>query len=410
MPPIWEIVKIYVQTIGTFLGNPIFWLVLVLIGIQYRRSEKMERAFLGHTRQPLLGRVVFALVFGLIGGLVGTMLLMGVGIAISMQWTRYVLLLSLVLALVNMRFICFAYSGGLISLVSLIFGWPKLDIASLLALVAVLHFVESVLMFISGHFNAFPVVVRQPSGRLVGGYNLQMFWPLPLLALVFVPEVAAAGGGMPMPSWWPLFRPVGTLGMVDITLHMVPLLAGLGYGDLAVTMSPKKKARQSASHLIIYSVALLVLAWLGSRVPSLLLLGVLFAPLGHELLIVLANQREQVGSPLYVNDGPGIKIMEVLPGGLAEQAGLRQFDILLTANGYPLASFAQLQEIMRAAPQLVLAVRRGQQTSNVVLVLPLDDSPSQLGVLMVPDQDAGSYVETRLKSPLQPLLKWWQRG
>lgn len=412
MPPIWEIVQAYWQALGDeFLISPVFWLVVALIGLQYRRSEKMERAFLGQARQPLLGRVLLALVFGLVGGLIGSLLLVGIGITISVQLTRYVLLVSLVLALVDMRFICFAYSGGLLSLVGLLFGWSKADIASLLALVAVLHCVESILMLLSGHLSAFPVTVRQPSGRLVGGYNLQMFWPLPLLALVFMPGLAGinGSGGIAMPDWWPLFRPEGAQSVADLTLVMMPLLAGLGYGDLAVTMPPKQKARHSAVRLFAYSGILLGLSWLGGKVPAFLPLAALFAPFGHEMLIVVANHREQEGTPLFAHSGPGIKIMETLPGGLAEQAGLRPLDVILMANGEPLQSITQLRAMLQSQPQVALTVQRGRRISTVALVLPLDGSPQQLGALMVPDQEAGSYVETRFKSPLQPLLQWWQR-
>ncbi len=411
MPPFIEMVRAYFQAIGGFLGNPVFWVFLALIGWQYRKSEQMERAFLGRPRQPLLRRVLLALVFGMIGGLIGSLLLMGIGISISIQSTRYVLLVSLVLALINMRFICFAYSGGLLSLLSLVFGWPQLDVASLLALVAVLHCVESILMLLSGHINAFPVTVRQPSGRMVGGYNMQMFWPLPLLALIFVPELSgvANGQGIPMPDWWPLIRPAGTQGWSDLTLYMVPILAGLGYGDLAVTMPPKEKVRQSAFRLLAYSGLLLYLAWLGSRVPAVLPLAAIFAPFGHEMLIVIANHRQQEGKPLFAHEGPGLKIMEVLPGSLAEQAGLRVFDVILTANGELLHCPEQLYLLAQTQPQLVLTVRRGAHTSTVSLVLPLMGGAEQLGILLVPGQEAGSYVETRLKSPLQTLLDWWQR-
>jgi len=311
-----------------------------------------------------------------------------------------------------MRFICFAYSGGLLSLISLIFGWPELDVASLLGLIAVLHCVESILMLMSGHINSFPVAVRQPSGRLVGGYSLQMFWPLPLLALVFIPHIAGgtASGGIAMPSWWPLIRPAGTDNLSQLTLYMTPLLAGLGYGDLAVTMPPKQKARDSAIRLLGYSLVLLGLAWLGSKVPALLPLGVLFAPLGHEMLIVIANQREQEGKPLFAHDGPGLMIMEVLDGSLAERAGLRPHDIILTVNGQEVETIAQLGTILQSEPQVVMTIMRGHYTSTVVLVLPIDGGPQQLGALMVPSQDTGAYVEARLKSPLQPLLRWWQRG
>lgn len=410
MPPIWEIVQLYLHEIGKFLTSPIFWLVVALIGWQYHKSGRMERAFLGRSRQPLLGRVLLALVFGLVGGLIGSLLLMGIGITISLQYTRYVLLVSVALALFNMRYICFAYSGGLLSLVSLVFGWPQLDIASLLALVAVLHCVESVLMLLSGHLNAFPVTVRQPSGRLVGGYSMQMFWPLPLLALVFMPELSGVGGGIAMPDWWPLIRPLGTQDLVDLTLTMLPILAGLGYGDLAVTMPPKAKARHSAVRLLAYSAMLLLLSWLGSKMPVFLPIAALFAPIGHEMLIVVANHRQQLGTPLFAHSGPGVKIMEVLTGSVADQVGLQPLDILLTANGELLTSIAQFNSILDSQPQVVLTLQRGQYKSTVVLNLPLAGGSQQLGALLVPDQEPGSYVETRFKSPLQPLLKWWQWG
>lgn len=410
MPPVWEISKTYVVNLRDFLGNPLFWLVLALIAFQYRKSEKLERAFFGQARQPLLGRVLISTFFGIIGGLIGSLLLMGIGVSISFKWTRYVLLLSLVLAFIDMRFICFAYSGGLLSIISLVFGWPPLDVASLLALVAVLHAVESILMLLSGHVNSFPVTVRQPSGRLIGGYSLQMFWPLPLLALVFVPELAqeTMGGGIAMPHWWPLIRPAGAENLADLTLYMVPILAGLGYGELAITMTPKQKARRSAVGLLGYSAVLLGLAWLGSRYPVFLPLGAIFAPLGHELLIVVANQREQAGEPLFAHDGPGLMVMEVLPGGLAQKAGLRPGDIITTANGEPVDTIAQLRAIVQAEPQVVLAVSRRGFLSHVALALPIDEGQQQLGILMVPDSTSSAYVETRFNSPLQKLLqKWW---
>jgi hypothetical protein len=197
--------------------------------------------------------------------------------------------------------------------------------------------------------------------------------------------------------------------LADLTLYMVPLLAGLGYGDLAVTMPPREKARHSAVRLLAYSAVLLALSWLGSKVPAFLPIAALFAPVGHEMLIVTANNRQQLGTPLFAHSGPGVKIMEVLPGSIAQQVGLEPLDVLLTANGELLTSIAHFYAILDSQPQVVLALQRGQYKSTVVLNLPLDGDHQQLGALLVPDQKAGSYVETRFKSPLQFLLKWWQQ-
>ncbi|MGI6345000.1 MAG: PDZ domain-containing protein [Bacillota bacterium] len=407
MPPLLEISKAYFSTLQHFPANPFFWVVLGLVAWQFYRLARLEQTFYGRQRQPLFYRVLLSLFFGLLGGWFGSLIVVGVGITISFAWVRYVLAVSVALAIINMRFICFSYSGGLLALLHLLTGWPELDVASLLGLVAVLHIVESVLMLISGHLMATPVAMRQPSGRIVGAYNLQMFWPLPLLALIFIPgSMGGVRGGIGMPMWWPLIRPVDAPLGTDLTLWMVPLLAGLGYGDLAVTVPPRQKVRQSAWQLLAYSLLLLLLAWLGSRQPALLWLGAIFAPLGHEALIQLNNRREQRGEPRFGHLGPGVQVMEVLRDGVAERAGLQAGDIILRANGQPVETIAEIRAVLRSALQIYLTVVRAGREHNILLNLPPTDQPGQLGILLTPDATASAFLEVRESQRLKQL---WQR-
>lgn len=411
MPQLVEIGKSYFLTMANFLFHPIFWLVMVLIIIQYRRVAKLEASFFGQARTPLIYQVATSLLFGTIGGFVGSLLLSGVGVALSPTWTVYVLVLSFGLAIfVDPRLMCFAYSGGALSLSSLLFGWPRIDVPSLLGLVALLHMVESILMLISGHLGASPVCVQHKSGKLIGAYSLQKFWPVPLLALVFMPELASGGaGGIPMPEWWPLIKPAGTANLQDLTLWLYPVVAGLGYGELAITMHPRKKVRLSALNLLFYSLVLLALTLLGTRQQLFLWLGAVFAPLGHEFLVFVSNLREQEGEPLFINDGPGVMIMETLPGKNAERAGLQARDIILAVNGQDVNSIAELRDAISVAEYDVSLLLKRENREMIVHLPKAGKGESQLGAMLVPDDGTDSWLENKFSSPLERLLGVWRR-
>ena len=103
------------------------------------------------------------------------------------------------------RFLCFAYAGGLIALSSAVLGWPVVNVPHLLSLVAVLHVVESILIVLSGRYGDMPAFLRRNDGRVVGAFQLQNVWPLPLVLLmaVAVPEGDMRGFALGS-SWWPV--------------------------------------------------------------------------------------------------------------------------------------------------------------------------------------------------------------
>ena len=46
-----------------------------------------------------------------------------------------------------------------------------------------------------------------------------------------------------MPDWWPLVKPAGD--MDNLMFLLLPVLAALGYSDVAITNSPQEKSRHS---------------------------------------------------------------------------------------------------------------------------------------------------------------------
>ena len=100
------------------------------------------------------------------------------------------------------------------------------------------------LVYLSGHLQAVPIYIKWRDGRIVGAFNMQNFWPLPLIALYV--EGAALAGTEPlimMPAWWPLLPSAFGKGF---TLYMLAaVLAALGYSDLAVTHSVRQKTKSA---------------------------------------------------------------------------------------------------------------------------------------------------------------------
>ena len=219
------------------LIEPFFWLVAVLVWTQYRRMLKTKEAISGYKDSAL--RISFiALIYGIIGGILGSFLMVIFGVTIDGMGVAWLWVIALMLMLISPRLLCFSYAGGILALISLLTGAPQVNIPGLMGLVAILHLVESILILLSGHQDPLPVYIRNQAGRVVGAFNLQKFWPIPLAVMMIVMGTAQQLPGelMQMPEWWPLIRPWGITSDQNVMYQILPVVAALGYGELAVTM------------------------------------------------------------------------------------------------------------------------------------------------------------------------------
>lgn len=271
------------------------------------------------------------------------------------------------------------------ALAQIIFGFPQLNVPQVLALVAVLHMVESVLIFFSGHLGAVPAFFRDRSGRIVGGFTLQKFWPIPITALAIMVIADMPPGSVDMPEWWPLIRS-GVANPENTMYMLIPVMAALGYGDMAIARNPRQKSWISAGYLALYSVILLGLAVLSDRSLPLAVLAALFAPLGHELVIYIGRNLEMRDPPVYVTSRDGLAVLDVIPDSLAWRAGIRSGDLVMAINGMPVHKRVDLESVNQGDNQS-LAVdflsRRKDQYRSEVLSYSKQGSP--LGILPVPE-------------------------
>lgn len=406
----WAISSLFIRT---FLSTPlhfIFWLALFIIYTQYRRMIDVEKKMFGAPRTDLKKRLLYSLAYGAVGGFCASILLFLLGVSLTNIGVYFILPLALLLMMLKTRLLCFAYAGGIIALLAstlqlspqatsflegtFLNGLVTLHVPGLLSLVAVLHFSESILIRLSGHRHRSPVYVKTAAGRVVGGFNLQTFWPLPLvgLGLASALQIPITGDTLPMPEWWPL---LGTdwaaLAGEEVVFLMLPLVAWLGYGDISVTSTPLEKVRRSSVILGGYSIVLMALALLSAYLPWLVFPAALFSPLGHELVIRLGNRREFSGEFLYAPVERGLRVLDTLPGTGAHEI-LEPGDVVLSVSGEAVNSPPELWEALyRYHPYIYLEV---EKPGGKVVKKRLSLSSRELartGILLVP-QNPSSYV------------------
>ncbi|MQL53497.1 PDZ domain-containing protein [Desulfofundulus thermobenzoicus] len=384
--------------------DPLFWVVVLLVALQYRRMARVKHNFFGIPAGGVWQDTLAAAGYGLLGGLLGSVLMVFIGLTLSGSGLIYLWPVAILLMLINARFLCFAYAGGLLALTKLLFGFPELNIAQVLALVAVLHMVESMLILTSGHLGAVPAYFKTPGGRVVGGFTLQRFWPIPIVALAVVGP-AAVQQGVSMPDWWPLLKPEVSGNPADLVYTLIPVVAGLGYGDLAVSRRPGEKSRLSALFLGVYSLTLLLLAVLAQYHRPFALLAALFSPLGHEMVIYIGKRVEFQRSPLFVPPVRGVGVLDVVPDTPAWRAGIRSGDVVLSLNRWPVNSRAELQMLLPAAgmPVEVEFLHGPQQVFHRTVAFP-GPAGRPFGLLAVP---SGNEEEVMDLSTAGPLGRWW---
>lgn len=370
-----EIGQLIIESFPLFLRQGellvIVTVVLLLVHMQYRRISGIEQRIFGVPLSDPLRNTMVALGFGLLGGLLGTLLFVFLGISLVDVGVGYLWVLAIALMTIHPRFLCFAYAGGLLSISHLLLGWPSLNVSAIMGLVAILHLVEALLILVHGSTGATPVYVRRPDGRVVGGYTLQKFWPMPFIALIafLIGQESLGDMTLAMPDWWPLIKPhAAPEPNTSYVYVLFPVIAALGYGDIAITREPRAKARRTAALLFGYSVVLMALALAGSvgvgsvgRAGAAAGVGVaafggipaaawqwlaaLFSPLGHELVIYLGRRSEERGDPMY-DSAKGAVVLGVAPDTPAAHMGLRAGDIIRAINGYRVYDRADIQDVL----------------------------------------------------------------
>ena len=216
-----------------------------------------------------------------------------------------------------------------------------MDIPGIIALVGILHFMESLLILLEGADDSIPIIIKK-EGKFASAYMMQKYWPLPFALLVMEVMTAVPQGSIEMPDWWPLMKniidnPGGVLVYSIYPITAVPIRRYCGIHHSGA------KSRRTALSLMAYSLFLLVTAIFAPNRIWLQGLGVILMPLLHEILIVQGQKRERYSKPLYVYPDKGVRVLDLKPEGLGEKLGLRRGDVILKINGTEIENYLHMK-------------------------------------------------------------------
>lgn len=369
--------------------------------LYYRRQVVLERKLI-HVKLHSWGQETWRTVWsGLLLGLVVSMAAILLGISLSGTAVACIWVASLLLSLLRVRYLCFAYAIGLLGVIQFVLSFfpnalhsgtignitttiREMDIPALLVLAALLHMAEALLARWQGAKLATPLFLKGKRGMVVGGYQLQAFWPLPLFLLV-----PSGAGAMDLP-WQPLFG--GGLGIIS-----VPVI--IGFSEMTQGMLPGRKGARTAGRLLIYSIVLLGLGLLAAWWSPLTVVAALAAIVLHEGLSWYSALEERSMSPIFVHPPHGRKVLAVLPGSPAQELGILPGEVLLKVNGVLLTNAAQLHEALRMNPAFCKLEVLNREGQSKYLQSPIyDGDHHQLGIILVPETDGAIIAEAKSSS------------
>jgi hypothetical protein len=393
--------------------QPFYYIAVILVMLIWRRQVYVERRlFSVKLHRPVAGALI-TIGAGIAAGVAASLVMTALGSRVTPETVYWLWGLALLFSLFRIRWMCFAYAAGALGvlqtaasvadgqalerlpdvLARIVHSLQSAHMPSVLALVAVMHLAEAALIRFHGTGLAMPIFVEGKRGKVVGGYQLQGYWPVPLLLLVPASAGALPEGGFAL-EWPPLFG-----GGVDAWAWLA-FPAMIGFAEQTTAFLPKRKARRTSARLAAYGAVLLAAAAAAEYVPWLALPAACLSVLLHEGLVLWSRLEESASPPRYVHGPTGLMVLGVIPGSPAEALGITAGQTIVRVNGVRVAVKEDLHRALRQNPayvKLELADENGE--IRFMQRALYAGEHHQLGIILAPDEDV-SYIVERAERPL----------
>ncbi|KAJ53208.1 hypothetical protein BD780_003411 [Clostridium tetanomorphum] len=375
--------------------------LIVLSIVLYRQNKKtssMQKMIIGEQINSPFELTISQIVIGIFGGILASILMSYLGVAFYQNSAIEILfLISIFLMIFNRRFICFSYSGAILGILSVLntmiaasYGTKELeifkfDIASLMTMIAILHFVEGLLIMVDGSRGSVPVFTKRQNS-IIGGFVMKRQWILPVALFIILKDKSLVDitSTTPMPNWWPIINSTIPMEILKKSIFiLLPFYGVLGYDSITFTKSKKDKALNSGFFVILYGLALFGLAQLAHINTTYKIIVIIFAPLAHEFMIYLQKYREAQGKPKYVSTD-GIKVLYVAPNSPAASMNIKSGDSLIGINDKEIDTEEDIIDmITKTSGDIILKIKRANGIIKEVVYGGVHRK-NRLGIVFVP--------------------------
>lgn len=412
---------------GAVVTPPLTFLLIALAVTLYLKNKKvvaMQKIILGGSVNSSIELTLSQLVLGIIGGSIGSLILTSLGVVFSENsGIIYLFIISIVLMFIKPRLICFAYSGAVLGVISIVARLisifiPQLsnstilnlDILYLIVFIGVFHIVEGILVIIDGDRGAVPVFTNK-DGNILGGYALKRYWVLPIAIMIAFANnnsgINYSTEFIQTPNWWPLIQsPSGVSLLGSSIISIFPFYSVLGYSSITFTRTKREKAISSGCHILIYGITIIIMA----QIARMGILGEIIAiglmPFLHEFMLKIQVKNEEKRVPKFMSDEEGLVILEVAPNSKVKEFGVGIENKLISINDKSVNSEAEVYSVLKE--NLYNAILKIKDSKgNIKDIKFRHVKNTRLGILLVPrivnEEDIVPIDDNNFKSVLNSL-------
>lgn len=421
--------KIIVYTLKSLaytLTDPSWIFILIVLSVMlYKQNKKttvMQKMIIGEKLDSPLELTISQIVIGIIAGAIASLLLSFIGVVFDENSKVYLIfVISLILMFWNPKYICFSYSGAILGLVSVLLGafskinngymievfgtyfelskldFLKIDVTALMSLVAVMHFIEGLLVMFDGKTGAIPVFTNR-NDKIIGGFALKRYWALPIALFVVLHDgsLAASGEKLFSPDWWPFVKSSVPMVLTNAVLGLTSFYGMMGYSSVTFTKDKTEKTLVSGSLIMIYSLLLFIIAQLARIGLVYQVFVLIFAPLAHELMLSVQKYYETTGKPKYVSNGTGVMVLEVAPSSPASEMGIKTGDLLVEINNKKITSEDDILSTVNEGTNFIwFRIKMKNEEFKEVSYNKMNLN-KKLGIVFVPTHIPGDSVVVKL--------------
>lgn len=417
MDTLLKIMNMIIQSLGVLLFQDyLFWVLVIMVVMLYKKSSSIEKTMLGEII-PVKDKILGSILNGLFGGIIASVLVVTLGVTIQVNtgnptWSSsgilYIWIVALLLSMIDPRYLCFSYAGGIVALVHLLTGFPDVNVPGLMAFVGLLHLIESFLIWLDGHTNAVPIFIKRKDGITVGGFVMNRMWPVPMVILTAVIQLSLGDGSVNMPDWWPIIKhSTDFINSNNLAYVIAPIPVILGYGDMSITNTPEARCKRTAMKLSIYSILLILISIISSRVYFLQYIAAIFAPVAHEFIILLGKNEEEKGEAFFKASEVGLKVLYCLKNTPAYVMKLEPGDIILKINNNKVESETQLAEFLYTRPSFIwMDILKHDGEKKTAEYKDYQNGVRSLGALVVPQRSELYFEISEGSGPINKLISF----